>query len=148
AGDEIQVVERPDHDLTVRDVFRIYTRDRQEVERLLAVPGMSESWRRWAADLLQKTKDRPTKGARMWLDRTKMGTGSAGRRACPHFVSGSGSAGRGACPFLFQTKMTPFLSAAGHSTEIPFRPAPRGSNLRFMHGLNSFSSPRSPRPGL
>jgi hypothetical protein len=41
-------------------VFRIYTRDRHEVERLLAVPGMSESWRRWAADLLQKTEGRPT----------------------------------------------------------------------------------------
>jgi len=48
AGDEIRVIERPNHDLTVRDVFRIYTRDRHEVERLLAVPGMSESWRSWA----------------------------------------------------------------------------------------------------
>src|SRR4051812_18166886 len=28
AGDEIGVVERPDHDLTIRDVFRIYIRDR------------------------------------------------------------------------------------------------------------------------
>src|SRR5207249_9675406 len=28
AGDEIRVVERPGHDLTIRDVFRIYTRDR------------------------------------------------------------------------------------------------------------------------
>src|SRR5438874_3538129 len=63
AGDEIRVVERPDHDLTVPDVFRIYTRDRAEVERLLAVPRMSESWRRWADDLLQKTKGRPTAAA-------------------------------------------------------------------------------------
>src|SRR6266498_3679663 len=29
AGDEIRVVERPNHDLTIRDVFRIYTRDRK-----------------------------------------------------------------------------------------------------------------------
>ena len=36
AGDEIRVVERPDHDLTIREVFRIYTRDRDEAERLLA----------------------------------------------------------------------------------------------------------------
>jgi len=62
-GDEISVVERPDHDLTIRDVFRIYNRDRAEVERLLAVPQMSESWRRWAADSLQKAKGRPTAGA-------------------------------------------------------------------------------------
>jgi MOSC domain-containing protein YiiM len=63
AGDEIRVVERPDHDLTIRDVFRIYTRDRDEVDRLLAVPQMSESWRRWARDLLQKAKGRPTEAA-------------------------------------------------------------------------------------
>src|SRR5215831_8978181 len=59
AGDEIRVVERPDHDLTIRDVLRIYTCDRHEVQRLLAVPRMSESWRRWAKDLLQKPRDRP-----------------------------------------------------------------------------------------
>jgi MOSC domain-containing protein YiiM len=56
AGDEIRVAERPDHTLTVRDVFRIYTRDRHEVGRLLAVPQMSERWRRWAEDFLQKVK--------------------------------------------------------------------------------------------
>jgi MOSC domain-containing protein YiiM len=58
AGDEIRVVERPDHDLTIRHVFRIYIRDRHEVDRLLAVPQMSESWRSWASDLLQRTKSR------------------------------------------------------------------------------------------
>jgi MOSC domain-containing protein YiiM len=59
AGDEIRVVERPGHDLTIRDVSRIYTRDRDEVERLLAVPQVSESWRRWATDFLRRTKGRP-----------------------------------------------------------------------------------------
>jgi MOSC domain-containing protein YiiM len=48
AGDEIHVVHRPDHDLTIRDVFRIYTRDRNEVERLVAIPQLPESWREWA----------------------------------------------------------------------------------------------------
>ncbi len=56
AGDEIRVVERPNHDLTIRDVFRIYTRDRHEVDRLLAVPRMSESWKRWANDFLQRRR--------------------------------------------------------------------------------------------
>jgi MOSC domain-containing protein YiiM len=63
AEDEIRVVERPQHALTIRDVFRIYTRDRDEVERLLAVPRMSESWRRWADDFLQKAQGRPAKAA-------------------------------------------------------------------------------------
>lgn len=48
AGDEIRVIDRPGHDLTIRDVFRIYTRDRDEVERLLAIPQMSDSWKGWA----------------------------------------------------------------------------------------------------
>jgi MOSC domain-containing protein YiiM len=48
AGDEIRVVDRPAHDLTVRDVFRIYTRDRGEARRIQEVPQMSEAWRRWA----------------------------------------------------------------------------------------------------
>ena len=58
AGDEIRILERPDHDMTIRDIFRIYTRDREEVERLLAIPRMSESWREWARNRLQKEKDR------------------------------------------------------------------------------------------
>ncbi len=60
-GDEIRVVDRPKHDLTIGDVFRIFARDRDEVERLVAVPGMSESWRRWAEARLEKTKSRARK---------------------------------------------------------------------------------------
>ena len=59
AGDEIRVVERPAHDLTIREVFRIYLHDRDDAERLLAVPQLSESWKRWAEKVLQKTKGRP-----------------------------------------------------------------------------------------
>ncbi len=51
AGDEIRIMERPDHGLTIRDVFRIYTRDRDEVPRLLAIPQLSGSWRGWAERL-------------------------------------------------------------------------------------------------
>jgi len=54
AGDEIKVVSKPDHTLSVRDVFRIYTRDRGEVSRLLEAPQMSEAWRRWAKDTLAR----------------------------------------------------------------------------------------------
>jgi len=63
AGDEIRVIERPDHNISIREVFRIYTNDHDEAERLLAVPRMSESWKRWARDLLQQPKDRPTNEA-------------------------------------------------------------------------------------
>ena len=58
AGDEIKIVDRPNHDLTVRDVFRIYTRDHEEAERILAIADMSESWRAWAQHFLEETKGR------------------------------------------------------------------------------------------
>jgi MOSC domain-containing protein YiiM len=56
AGDEIRVTRKPPHDLTIRDFFRIYTRDRSEVERLIATPGISEDWREWAETWLQEVK--------------------------------------------------------------------------------------------
>lgn len=55
AGDEIRIVETPDHDMIVQDVFRIYFRERDQVERLLAVPQLSESWKQWAKDLLRRS---------------------------------------------------------------------------------------------
>lgn len=57
-GDEIRVVEKPDHDVTVRDVFRIYTREHGQAERLLALARISDSWKRWAADTVQRSKQR------------------------------------------------------------------------------------------
>jgi MOSC domain-containing protein YiiM len=57
-GDAIRVVEKPGTGLTVRDVFRIYTRDRQEAGRLLEVPQMSDAWKTWAADFLGRTRSR------------------------------------------------------------------------------------------
>ena len=62
AGDEIRVVHRPDHDLTIGDVFRIFSRDRDETDRLVAVPQMSEAWKQWARNWLEKSKG-PAKDA-------------------------------------------------------------------------------------
>ncbi len=59
-GDEIRVVDRPEHDVTIGDIFRIYARDRDEVERLVDVPRMSDSWRQWAEHLLHKGKGHAT----------------------------------------------------------------------------------------
>ncbi len=56
AGDEIRIVEKPDHGVRVVDVFRIYFRDRDQVERLLTVPKLPESWKEWAAEMLQTTR--------------------------------------------------------------------------------------------
>lgn len=58
AGDEVRVLSKPDHGLTIRDVFRIYTRDRGEAARLIAVPQMSAAWKRWAEKVSQR-RDQP-----------------------------------------------------------------------------------------
>ena len=64
------MVNKPDHDLTIRDVFRIYTRDRDEIGRLVAIPQMSDSWKRWAEGLLQKAaKARPRTRLLLYIDR-------------------------------------------------------------------------------
>jgi MOSC domain-containing protein YiiM len=63
AGEDIRIVERPSHDVTIRDVFRIFARDHQEVARLLEVPRLSESWKKWADNMQQRLKDRAAKAA-------------------------------------------------------------------------------------
>lgn len=53
-GDEVEVTDRPDHDLTVQDVFRIFTRDRGELQRFVDTPQLAESWRSWAQEVLDR----------------------------------------------------------------------------------------------
>jgi MOSC domain-containing protein YiiM len=48
AGDAIRVVSRPDHRMRIKDVFRIYTLEREEARLLLEVPELSEDWKEWA----------------------------------------------------------------------------------------------------
>ena len=48
AGDEVRVVYRPSHGLTVGDVARIYHQDREEYHLFLGVPELAETWKRWA----------------------------------------------------------------------------------------------------
>ncbi len=56
AGDDIRIVQRPDHQMTVRDVSAIYFggHSRDQVERLLAIPQLSEGWKVWATEFLEK----------------------------------------------------------------------------------------------
>jgi MOSC domain-containing protein YiiM len=48
AGDPVEVVHRPDHQVDVRTVARAYHADRSLVPRLLEVPELPPSWREWA----------------------------------------------------------------------------------------------------
>jgi MOSC domain-containing protein YiiM len=48
AGDPVEVVHRPNHQVDVRTVARAYHADRSLVPRLLEVPELPPSWREWA----------------------------------------------------------------------------------------------------
>ena len=48
AGDTIEVVDRPDHGVTIRDVGVIATAERRRAAELLAVPDLGPGWRDWA----------------------------------------------------------------------------------------------------
>lgn len=50
AGDGVEVIHRPDHDLTVGDIAHIYLRDRRQAFRLLQAAEVPESWREWARE--------------------------------------------------------------------------------------------------
>jgi MOSC domain-containing protein YiiM len=48
AGDEVEVVERPDHDVTVRLIAEAVLADQGLAPRLLAAPRLSTQYREWA----------------------------------------------------------------------------------------------------
>lgn len=54
AGDEIEIIHRPNHALSVADVSRIYLRNHDEAHRLLEVPELALHWHTWA-----RKHDRP-----------------------------------------------------------------------------------------
>ncbi len=47
-GDAIRILQRPDHGVTVGEVFRIYAGDRKAAGSLLDVEQLSQPWKDWA----------------------------------------------------------------------------------------------------
>lgn len=52
AGDEIHVFDRPSHGVAIGEVFRIYSRERGKLARLLQAPELGRSWRGWVEEQL------------------------------------------------------------------------------------------------
>jgi MOSC domain-containing protein YiiM len=52
AGDEVEILHRPGHGLTVAAVAEIYHGDRSRCEELLRAPEIGEEWRHWVRDRL------------------------------------------------------------------------------------------------
>jgi MOSC domain-containing protein YiiM len=51
AGDELVVLERPKHDITIRDVFQAKAGERGKIAQLKAVEQLSKSYKEWLAKL-------------------------------------------------------------------------------------------------
>jgi MOSC domain-containing protein YiiM len=47
AGDTVEVVHRPDHEMTMREMSHIYLEDRDSAFRLLGLPGLPPEWHEW-----------------------------------------------------------------------------------------------------
>jgi len=52
AGDEVEILERPGHGLTVGEVATIYHGDRGKCAELLRAPELGKEWRAWVEDRL------------------------------------------------------------------------------------------------
>jgi MOSC domain-containing protein YiiM len=50
AGDEIDVFERPRHELTIRRFATAYLSDREQLTDLLDAEGLSDDWRAWISE--------------------------------------------------------------------------------------------------
>jgi MOSC domain-containing protein YiiM len=50
ADDRIEVVHRPQHDLSVAELARLYFFDRKNVERMLVAEDLPSNWRAWVAE--------------------------------------------------------------------------------------------------
>ena len=48
ANDVIAVVQRPNHTLTIKEMFRIYLFEHQRASEFLAAPELSDRWQAWA----------------------------------------------------------------------------------------------------
>lgn len=53
-GDSIEIVAVPDHDLTIGEIAHIYNHDRQTAGRLLAIDGLSDAWKTWAQNAIDR----------------------------------------------------------------------------------------------
>lgn len=49
AGDDAEVLSQPDHDLTIREMTRLYFFDRKNVREML-VPELPDTWRQWVLE--------------------------------------------------------------------------------------------------
>lgn len=60
-GDIIDVVHRPDHEMTMREMSHIYLEDHAHAFRLLPIPGLSPEWYEWSEKRSRVSEATPRK---------------------------------------------------------------------------------------
>ena len=53
-GDKVEIIEKPNIKLSIRDVFEIYTQSHQNASRLLEATKLSSAWISWAEETIKK----------------------------------------------------------------------------------------------
>ncbi len=55
-GDSVEILEKPNHKLSIRDVFKIYTQTHENANKILEVSKISDAWKRWADETIRRNK--------------------------------------------------------------------------------------------
>jgi len=61
AGDEVIVTHRPAHGVTVGAVAHAFYHDHTRAPEILAAPELAQTWRKWAQELLDRDRARPSR---------------------------------------------------------------------------------------
>jgi MOSC domain-containing protein YiiM len=56
AGDDIEIIFRPPHNITIHDLYAAKSGERSRMEQILAVPELSDSYRDWARQIIESNK--------------------------------------------------------------------------------------------
>lgn len=56
ADDEVEILTKPTHGITIRDLYKAKGGERSRIEEILAVPQLSDSYREWTTRIIQSNK--------------------------------------------------------------------------------------------
>lgn len=55
-GDKIEIISKPSHSLSIRDVFEIYSKKQKHAVKILQASEISDAWKLWAENTIQRMK--------------------------------------------------------------------------------------------
>lgn len=55
-GDAVEILSRPNHGITIHDLYAAKSGERSRMEEILAVPQLSDSYRQWAGKIIESNR--------------------------------------------------------------------------------------------